>query len=108
MKGSLPFGIRYTSDSLDDELVLSVKMMNQFCMSKGSRFFFDTSDGNTFQIAGLRLMDLYGWIVPNSEAEDFEREWLDEVDLKDGDFGERWYRGIIWKEEDSAAIPVIL
>ncbi|MCI1318777.1 MAG: hypothetical protein LKG38_05490 [Atopobiaceae bacterium] len=108
MESSLPSGIRYTNDLVYKDEIRSVKAMNRFCRQRGERFFFDTSDGDTFNIAGQHLIGLYGWIVPESEAERFEKEWKSEADLKDPEFGDKWYQTIIWEDRDGVATPIIL
>lgn len=85
-----------------------MKAMNRFCRQRGKRFFFDTSDGNTFNVAGQQLIDLYGWVVPESEASSFEKKWMANEDREDPDFGEQWYQAVIWEDRGGIATPVIL
>lgn len=108
MQSSLPSGIRSTGDLRYDDLVRSVRLMNECCESKGSRFFLSTSDGDTFDVAGMHLMGLYGWVVPIGEAESFEKEWMAGADFRDRDFGGQWYQAIVWEDRDGVATPVFL
>ncbi|MDY2625262.1 MAG: hypothetical protein SOV74_02945 [Coriobacteriales bacterium] len=70
--------------------------MNEFCKKNGSRFFVDTSDCKIYDVGGARLNDLCGWIVPESEAESFEKGWMAGSDQEDEEFGEQWYEAILW------------
>lgn len=108
MSSLLPSGIRSTSDLTYKDVLRSVKLMNQFCENNGARFFFDTSDCDVYVIGHRRLNDLYGWIVPNGEADDFEAGWKAMTDRVDGEYGAQWYHAIVWDDRDGAAVPVIV
>ena len=108
MRGSLTSGIRFISDQNDEDISRSVKMMNEFCEQKGTRFFFDTSDCDIYDVGGQRLNDLYGCVVPESEADSFEKKWKAKADREDPEFGEQWYQAIVWEDRDGEATPVIL
>lgn len=108
MQNSLPSGIRSIGDALDDDIAGSVKLMDEFCKREGSRFFFDTSDCDIYDVGGKRLNDLYGWIVPESEADAFERKWMAWDDRNDDDFGNQWHHAIVWTDRDGVATPVVL
>jgi hypothetical protein len=108
MADSLPSGIRFIGDAIDEDIARSVELMCSICRHNGFRFFFDTSDCDIYNVGGKRLNDLYGWIVPESEADDFEKKWRDKADWKDPDLGEQWYQAIVWEDYRGVATPVIL
>lgn len=49
----------------------------------------------------MDIEDLSGWLVPEDDVEEFEREWLSENNILWN--SERWenlFRFAIWKEQD--------
>lgn len=41
----------------------------------GAVFFLFAGEGNELDIDGMEMMDMSGWLVPESEANDFEIAW---------------------------------
>ena len=53
-------------------------------------FFLDCGEGHEFFSEHIEGEDLRGWLIPNSKADAFEKEW------KNGTPGDEWQDEIIW------------
>lgn len=85
------FGIRYASDltgEYSEYVVDSVDLLNAQLAPHGMSFFFDSCDFRQQVINGKHCWDMYGWVVPNDRAAEFERIWLanDDERLDDYDY----------------------
>ncbi len=73
------FGIRYVNDltgEYSEYVTDSVDLLNLQLVPHGMSFFFDTIDVRQRVIGGKHCWDMFGWIVPNGLAPDFEPTWL--------------------------------
>lgn len=55
-----------------------------------SVFFLDCGEGNDFATDGIEGEDLRGWLIPNAQADAFEKEW------SKGEPDEKWENRIAW------------
>ncbi len=53
-------------------------------------FFLECGEGNDFSTDGIEGEDLRGWLIPEGQADKFEREW------SKGDPGDEWEDNIAW------------
>lgn len=103
---SIPFGIRHAADATGrwSEYTLdSVKFANDALAGTGKRFYFDQADYPWHEIDGLRLHDMYGWVVPDELADRFVPVWLAGADL---DLDEYEYATVEFHEGEDGR-PVI-
>ena len=79
----MQFGIRNEAD-LHGEwggfVADSVSTANSFLAESGKRFYFDTVDVAQQIIGGLKLCDMFGWVVRSDEASAFEALWREGAD----------------------------
>ena len=57
---------------------------------QGAVFFLECGEGNNVFADGIECEDLRGWLIPEEQAEKFERDW------KKGDPGDEWEDNIAW------------
>lgn len=76
MKESKTRGLRFSRDIGEKEFVEFFRIVQDSALSKGNVFFFDTGAGNDFNDGVIAGEDLMGWLVPASEADDFEKRWI--------------------------------
>lgn len=55
-----------------------------------SVFFLECGEGNDFETEQIEGEDLRGWLIPEKQADQFEREWLKNHP------GEEWKENIAW------------
>lgn len=64
---------------------------------KGCIFFGDSGEGNELIEPDMEGEDLFGWLIPEGQADDFEREF---VAFKVSDKWESFQRFAHWKKND--------
>ena len=70
---------------------------------KGCVYFCDTTEGNAFSDGEMEGENLAGWLVPEAEADAFEKDFLDEeIDMK----WDSAYHFALWKKEKDGGIGV--
>ena len=77
-----PFGIRSGNDigPLDGEYIVdSMRLANEQA-PEGVRFYFDEADMADCVIDGQHCVDMFGWLVPESRASEFEPLWKARLD----------------------------
>jgi len=77
-------------------------LIQQEAAKKKAVFFLECGEGHDFSTDHLEGEDLRGWLIPNTQADRFEKEW------KAGSPGEEWADYIAWATwSGSEAAPVI-
>lgn len=77
-------------------------LVQQAAAKKDAVFFLECGEGNDFATDKLEGEDLRGWLIPNEQADRFEKEW------KKSNPGEEWASRIAWATwSGSEAAPVI-
>lgn len=101
-------GIRFDADAEgagSDFLLSSLEILSSVLSEGGNRFFFDTVDPEQHEFGGVKCQDLFGWIVPIDEVDEFMPKWLeggDADELEGFDFvGVSWVEG-----QDGSPEPV--
>lgn len=100
------FGVRYEGDvrgPWGPYVVDSVNIANDHLAKRGSRFYFSEVDVEQKIIGGSHCCDMFGWVVPDEDADRFERLWLsrdcDDIDEFD-------YVSVEWKDENGIPVPI--
>ena len=60
-------------------------------------FFFDTQEGIERLVGNCECSNISGWLVPNSEAKEFEKEFIKFSDNEDWNKFSAW---VTWHEEN--------
>ena len=55
----------------------------------GAIFFLESGDGNDFEYGDLDCADLFGWVIQEAEADEFETIWKN--DPHDSEALDAWY-----------------
>lgn len=79
----------------------SVSTANSFLAESGKRFYFDTVDVAQQIIGGLKLCDMFGWVVRSDEAGAFEALWREGADCELDDYD---YVCPTWTEDDGRPV----
>ena len=59
---------------------------------QGAVFFLECGEGNDFNADGIEGEDLRGWLIPEGQADKFERDWAN------GEPGDEWEDNIAWAQ----------
>lgn len=82
----------------------SMELANAEAEKMGKRFFFDEMDVAMRAIGGKNCMDMFGWLVDESDVEDFELAWMDGHD----DRLDRFDHGIVEFKEGAGGKPEVI
>ena len=66
------------------------KLVQKEARKRHSVFFLECGEGNDFSADNIEGEDLRGWLIPEEQADLFERIWLK------GNPGEEWENNIAW------------
>lgn len=81
----------------------SVGLANEHLAEKGKRFYFSEIDVFQKVIGGVHCCDMFGWVVADEDADEFEPMWL----ADDYEGMERFDYAIVeWREESGKPVPV--
>ncbi len=50
-------------------------LVQEEAQKKGAIFFLESGEGNHFDYGDLGCTDLFGWLIPEAEADEFETIW---------------------------------
>ena len=50
-------------------------LVQEEAQKKGAIFFLESGEGNHFDFGDLGCTDLFGWLIPEAEADEFEAIW---------------------------------
>jgi hypothetical protein len=66
-------------------------------------FFLDSGEGRDFSTENMEGEDLSGWLVPENQADEFEKQWIKFANLED------WCENVVfvlWRFENDSEIKV--
>ena len=58
-----------------DKFLRFFKLVQEAAKEQGGIFFLETGDGHDFENNEMEGEDLFGWLVPEAEADEFEAIW---------------------------------
>ena len=64
-------------------------LVQEEAQKKGAIFFLESGEGNHFDYGDLGCTDLFGWLIPEAEADEFETIWR--KNPHDLDALDEWY-----------------
>lgn len=73
-----------------NKFIAFFKLVQEEARKCHSVFFLECGEGNDFETAHIEGENLRGWLIPEKQADRFERIWL-----KDSP-GEEWENNIAW------------
>ena len=65
-------------------------LVQQEAAKQNAVFFLECGEGHDFITDQMEGEDLRGWLIPNAQADRFEKEW------KAGSPGDKWADRIVW------------
>lgn len=78
------------------------KVVQNTAKSQGKVFFLDTGEGRELITDTMEIEDLSGWLVPENQADEFEKEWLQGKDrIWNSDQWDNHFRFAIWHKKGS-------
>lgn len=81
----------------------SVGLCNQYLAEQGKRFYFAEVDVEQKIIDGKHCCDMFGWVVTDGHAGEFEPLWLADDYEKMEPFD---FVSVEWHEQDGRPVPV--
>ena len=89
-------GLNSRHDIEDEQLVNFFLLVQAKAKEQGKIFYIDCSEGNIELIGNALAMDLSGWLIDQSDAQEFESYWLEGSDYIPDKFTkfeceEEWY-----------------
>lgn len=73
-----------------NKFITFFKLVQKEAAKLHSVFFLECGEGNDFETEQMDGEDLRGWLIPEKQADQFEREWLKDEP------GEEWEKNITW------------
>lgn len=73
-----------------NDFIAFFKLVQEEAKKRHSVFFLECGEGNDFSADNIEGEDLRGWLIPEKQADQFERIWLHGVP------GEEWAHNIAW------------
>lgn len=73
-----------------DKFIAFFKLVQEEAKKLHSVFFLECGEGNDFSADHIEGEDLRGWLIPEEQADRFERIWL----MEEPD--EKWENNIAW------------
>lgn len=76
-------------------------IVQRAAQQQGKVFFLDCGEGRDFETADMEGEDLFGWLIPQADADAFEAEW------KSGHIGDRWTdftSWVIWSDDGGITV----
>ncbi len=76
------------------------KIVQETAKKQGKIFFLDSGEGRELITDTMEIEDLSGWLVPEEQADEFEKEWLQGSDkIWKNDKWDKTFRFAIWHKE---------
>lgn len=73
-----------------NDFIAFFKLVQEEAKKRHSVFFLECGEGNDFSADNIEGEDLRGWLIPEKQADQFERIWLHDAP------GEEWEHNIAW------------
>ena len=73
-----------------EKFIAFFRMAQEEARKRHSVFFLECGEGNDFSADSIEGEDLRGWLIPENQADQFERIWLNGVP------DEGWENNIVW------------
>lgn len=73
-----------------NDFIAFFELVQEEAKKRHSVFFLECGEGNDFSADNIEGEDLRGWLIPEKQADQFERIWLNDVP------GEEWEHNIAW------------
>ena len=77
MDNSMPLGIRVKDDAEDKKFVRFFEVVQRAAKAQGCAFFCDSGESHNLINDKFDGEDLAGWLIPLSEVEKFNKQFLD-------------------------------
>ncbi len=89
-------GLKGRNDLEDEQFVNFFLLVQAKANKQGKIFYLDCGEGNIALIGNALAMDLSGWLIDRSDAQEFESYWLEGSDYIPDKFTkfeceEEWY-----------------